>query len=89
LSGGNDAASWKVARLPSSTRKYSVLSNTIASINSSQNTPVLPNMRRSVMGPSGASCSRRNSAKPVLARHACTGVLRRPGRQNENGLSYL
>ncbi len=34
---------------------------TIPSINPSQSTPVLPNMRRSVMRPSGASCSCRNS----------------------------
>ena len=33
----------------------------------SQNTPVLPNMRRIVTRPSGASCSRRNSAKLSLA----------------------
>src|SRR4029077_8960665 len=33
------------------------------SITSSQNTPVLPNMRRIVTRPSGASCSRRNSAR--------------------------
>src|SRR5262245_35112693 len=37
------------------------------SIRPSQKTPVLPNMRRVVMRPSGASCSRRNSAKLVLA----------------------
>src|SRR5271163_1434235 len=32
-----------------------------------QNTPVLPNIRRIVTRPSGASCSRRNSAKLSLA----------------------
>src|SRR5215813_5181951 len=37
------------------------------SMTPSQNTPVLPNMRRMVMRPSGASCSRRNSAKSSLA----------------------
>src|SRR5262245_42920615 len=37
------------------------------SITPSQNTPVLPNMRRMVMRPSGASWSRRNSAKSSLA----------------------
>src|SRR4029077_21196203 len=40
---------------------------TIPNITPSQNTPVLPNMRRIVTRPSGASCSRRNSAKPSLA----------------------
>ena len=44
-----------------------MLSLTIPSINPSQNTPVLPNIRRIVMRPSGASCSRRNSAKLSLA----------------------
>src|SRR5438132_7874823 len=44
-----------------------MLSVTIANISPSQNTPVLPNMRRIVTRPSGASCSRRNSAKPSLA----------------------
>src|ERR1700688_3863076 len=37
------------------------------SITSSQNTPVLPNMRRIVTRPRGANCSRRNSAKLSLA----------------------
>src|SRR5471032_3285070 len=32
-----------------------------------QNTPVLPNIRRRLIWPSGASCSRRNSAKLSLA----------------------
>src|ERR1700739_3363029 len=32
-----------------------------------QNTPVLPNIRRIVRRPNGASCSRRNSAKPSRA----------------------
>src|SRR6516162_3554169 len=36
-------------------------------MNPSQNTPVLPNMRRIVMRPSGASCSLRNAAKLSLA----------------------
>ena len=40
---------------------------TIPNITPSQNTPVLPNMRRIVTRPSGASCSRRNSAKAALA----------------------
>src|SRR5579859_158273 len=39
----------------------------MASIRPSQNTPVFPNMRRMVTWPSGASCSRRNSAKLSLA----------------------
>ena len=41
--------------------------------NPSQNTPVVPNMRRIVTRPSAASCSRRNSAKLSLAT-----ILRRP-----------
>ena len=40
---------------------------TMPNITPSQNTPVLPNIRRMVMPPSGASCSRRNSAKDSLA----------------------
>ena len=44
-----------------------MLSVTIPNITPSQNTPVLPNMRRRVTRPSGASCSRRNSAKLSLA----------------------
>src|SRR5437899_2915165 len=44
-----------------------MLSVTIPTISPSQNTPVLPNMRRMVTRPSGASCSRRNSAKLSLA----------------------
>jgi hypothetical protein len=44
-----------------------VFSVTIANITTSQNTPLLPNRRRSVTRPSGASCSRRNSAKASLA----------------------
>src|SRR5216683_8317898 len=44
-----------------------MLSVTIPNISPSQNTPVLPNMRRMVTRPSGASCSRRNSAKLSLA----------------------
>src|SRR5437763_8657230 len=44
-----------------------MLSVTIPNINPSQNTPVLPNIRRIVTRPSGASCSRRNSAKLSLA----------------------
>src|SRR6267154_6294132 len=44
-----------------------MLSVTIPNISPSQNTPVLPNMRRIVTRPSGASCSRRNSAKLSLA----------------------
>jgi hypothetical protein len=44
-----------------------VLSVTIPNITPSQNTPVLPNMRRIATRPSGASCSRRNSAKVLLA----------------------
>jgi hypothetical protein len=44
-----------------------VLSLTIPIITPSQNTPVLPNMRRIVTAPSGPSCSRRNSAKLSLA----------------------
>src|SRR5260221_10241832 len=44
-----------------------MLSVTIPNITPSQNTPVLPNMRRMVTRPSGASCSRRNSAKLSLA----------------------
>src|SRR6202161_2653339 len=39
----------------------------MANMNPSQNTPLLPNMRRIAMWPSGASCSRRNSAKLSLA----------------------
>src|SRR5665213_1484032 len=39
----------------------------MANISPSQNTPVLPNMRRTVTRPSGANCSRRNSAKLSLA----------------------
>src|ERR1700730_6645185 len=44
-----------------------MLSVTIPNITPPQNTPVLPNMRRMVTRPSGASCSRRNSAKLSLA----------------------
>src|SRR5271167_4273452 len=44
-----------------------MLSVTIPNISPSQNTPVLPNIRRIVTRPSGASCSRRNSAKLSLA----------------------
>src|SRR5260370_31070576 len=44
-----------------------MLSVTIPNISPSQNTPVLPNMRRIVTRPSGASCSRRNSEKLSLA----------------------
>ena len=44
-----------------------MLSVTIPNINPSQNTPVLPNIRRIVMRPSGESCSLKNSAKPSLA----------------------
>src|SRR5882762_5690252 len=44
-----------------------MLSVTIPNISPSQNTPVLPNMRRIVTRPSGASCSFRNSAKLSLA----------------------
>src|SRR6267142_3311088 len=44
-----------------------MLSVTIPSISPSQNTPVLPNIRRIVTRPSRASCSRRNSAKSSLA----------------------
>src|SRR6266567_1021999 len=44
-----------------------MLSVTIPNITPSQNTPVLPNMRRIVTRPRGASSSRRNSAKPSLA----------------------
>src|SRR5713226_3412090 len=44
-----------------------MLSVTIPNISPSQNTPVLPNIRRVVRRPSGASCSRRNSAKLSLA----------------------
>jgi len=39
----------------------------MANITPSQNTPDLPNIRRSVTRPSGASCSPRNSAKVSLA----------------------
>src|ERR1700752_1167974 len=45
-------------------------------MNLSQNTPVLPNMRRMVMTPSGASCSRRNSAKLSLA------TIRNPAKES-------
>src|SRR5713101_1668074 len=44
-----------------------MLSVTIPNISLSQNTPVLPNIRRIATRPSGASCSRRNSAKLSLA----------------------
>src|SRR5262249_6802077 len=44
-----------------------MFSVTMPNISPSQNTPVLPNMRRMVTRPSGASCSRRNSAKLSLA----------------------
>src|SRR3954465_4108751 len=44
-----------------------MFSVTIPNITPSQNTPVLPNIRRMVTRPSGASCSRRNSAKLSLA----------------------
>src|SRR5207248_7217081 len=44
-----------------------MLSVTIANIKPTQNTPVLPNIRRIVTRPSGASCSRKNSAKLSLA----------------------
>src|SRR5258708_10416517 len=44
-----------------------MLSVTIPNITPPQNTPVLPNIRRMVTRPSGASCSRRNSAKLSLA----------------------
>src|SRR3982074_1966592 len=44
-----------------------MLSVPTPNISPSQNTPVLPNMRRIVTRPSGASCSRRNSAKLWLA----------------------
>src|ERR1700733_3405315 len=44
-----------------------MLSVTIPNISPSQNTPVLPNIRRVVTRPSGASCSRKNSAKLSLA----------------------
>src|ERR1700751_1612526 len=37
------------------------------SITPSQNTPVLPNMRRKLMRPRGVNCSRRNSEKLSLA----------------------
>ena len=55
-----------------------MLSVTIPNISPSQNTPVLPNIRRIVTRPRGANCSRRNSAKlslatifyPVLARQS-------------------
>src|SRR6266478_4310682 len=57
-----------------------MLSVTIPNITPSQNTPVLPNIRRIVTGPSGASCSRRNSAKLSLAT-----ILRPPSRPDGLG----
>src|SRR6185295_19633376 len=50
-----------------------MFSVTIPSITPPQNTPVLPNMRRTVMRPSGASCSHRNAAKSGLAVIASVG----------------
>src|SRR5712691_3106646 len=48
---------------------------TIPNITPSQNTPVLPNIRRIVTWPSGASSSRRNSAKLSLATILPSSVL--------------
>jgi hypothetical protein len=50
-----------------------MFSVTIPNISPSQKTPVLPNIRRIVTRPTGASCSRRNSAKLSLA------TILRPG----------
>src|SRR5580704_13256372 len=62
-----------------------MLSVTIPNISPSQNTPVLPNMRRIVTRPSGASCSRRNSAKLSLATilHPRSGKVRHDIRDEE------
>src|SRR6202035_5057481 len=57
-----------------------MLSVTIPNITPSQNTPVLPNIRRIVRRPTGASCSRRNSAKSSLAT-----ILRPPSRPGGPG----
>src|SRR5258708_33541407 len=54
---------------------------TIPNISPLQKTPVLPNIRRIVTRPSGASCSRRNSAKLSLA------TLLRPPSCQPSGLT--
>src|SRR6058998_303506 len=70
-----------------------MLSVTIANISPSQNTPVLPNIRRIVMRPSGASCSRRNSAKLSLTtildpRQVLSGLTLIHERQRSAALAF-
>src|SRR4030095_4418026 len=62
-----------------------MFSVTIPNITPSQNTPVLPTSRAMVTRPSGASCSRRNSAKLSLAtmRHLLSGKVRHDVRDEE------